>query len=47
VTNSGSGNVSTYTINASTGALTEVGTAVAAGLNPVSIITLGELVDAM
>jgi hypothetical protein len=45
VANFGSGNVSTYAINATTGALTEVGTAVAAGDTPGSIITLGELVD--
>jgi 6-phosphogluconolactonase (cycloisomerase 2 family) len=35
----GSGNVSAYTINATTGALTSIGAAVAAGISPYSITT--------
>jgi len=37
VANYGSGNVSAYTINATTGALAAIGTAVAAGTNPYSV----------
>ena len=37
VTNSGSGDVSAYTIDATTGALTSIGSAVGAGTNPYSV----------
>ncbi|MEK7702930.1 MAG: beta-propeller fold lactonase family protein, partial [Nitrospirota bacterium] len=40
--NDGSDNISVYTINQTTGALT-AGTAVAAGTNPSSIITTGAI----
>ena len=43
VANYGSDNVSVYTINASTGALTAVGTPVAAGTFPLSVTTTGVL----
>ena len=39
VANSASNDVSAYTINAATGALTSIGTPVAAGTGPTSIIT--------
>lgn len=40
VTNSNSNDVSVYTINAMTGALTSVGAAVATGTRPYSIFTI-------
>lgn len=43
VANGGSNTVSVYTINATTGALTEVGTPVAAGSTPRSVTTTGVL----
>ena len=42
VANEGSANISVYTINQTTGALT-AGTAVAAGSGPISVITTGEI----
>ena len=41
VANEGSDNVTTFSINPTTGALTEVGTEVAAGDGPISIVILG------
>jgi len=43
VANAGFANVSTYSINTTTGVLTPVGAAVAAGTAPVSITTTGTI----
>ena len=43
VANSGSNDVSAYTINATTGALTPIGAVVAAGTGPRSVTTTGTI----
>ena len=43
VANNGSNDVSAYTINAATGALTSIGAPVAAGTNPNSVTTTGTI----
>jgi 6-phosphogluconolactonase (cycloisomerase 2 family) len=43
VANQTSNDVSAYTINATTGALTSVGAAVAAGTKPISVTTIGTI----
>jgi 6-phosphogluconolactonase (cycloisomerase 2 family) len=43
VANAESNNISVYTIDQTTGALTAVGTPVAAGTNPISVVTTGAI----